>query len=243
MAMNLINLVPKHERRIRLLFDNQPSSGAFGSSTTTLGYYSIVCQDNLTSFAGISQAIAVAGAPNLVELALSSDLAPGSSYLVSVTALPCVDTSTCTGSQLFRFGVIPIAPNAEIPVDDYASLLYGIDLAYSGTDFVETADGDLLTISGLPNVQEAVKRRAFADPLPWAPNYGAKTRQFVDGTPGAMPTLKAQLVSNLLLDDRVKAVQAALSFDPTDPYSAYYDVDVTLVGGETIGPMPVSVTQ
>jgi hypothetical protein len=240
--VNLITLVPKHERRLRLVFDDQPDVMALGSSPQTVLYYAVVSQDDRSSVESVTQAIAVAGEPNALELALGSDLAPGGLYLLALNALPSASGGTCTQSTLFRFTVAPTSANLEVPEDDYASLLYGIDLAYSGVDWVETADGDLLTISGLPNAQEAVKRRALADPLPWAPSYGAKTRQYVDSTPGAMPTLKAQLAQNLLLDDRVKAVQAQLSFDPDDPFSAYYDLLVTLIGGETVGPMPIAVS-
>jgi hypothetical protein len=207
-----------------------------------LAFYSIVNHDSRTSASMVTQAIAVAGEPNALELALGSDLAPGGLYELALNALPSTSGATCSQATLFRFTATQAAANLEVPEDDYASLLYGIDLAYSGVDWVETADGDLLTISGLPNAQEAVKRRALADPLPWAPSYGAKTRQYVDSTPGAMPTLKAQLAQNLLLDDRVKAVHAQLAFDPDDPFSAYYDLLVTLIGAETVGPMPISVS-
>lgn len=239
--MNLVQCLPKHERRLRLLFDAQPASGAFGSSPTTLGYYTITSQDNLSSAEAVSQAIAISDTANGIELALADDLAPGGLYQLQLNALPVAAGGTCSQSTLFRFSVDPTVPNAESPPDDYAQLLYGIDIAYSGVDFVETADGDLLTIEGLANVEAAVRRRALGNPLPWQPSYGAKTRQFVDSAPGAMPTLKAQLVSNLLLDDRVKAVQATLLFDPNDAFSAYFDLVVTLIGSETIGPVPVSV--
>lgn len=241
MAFNLVQCLPKHERRLRLLFDNQPASGAFGSSPTTLGYYTVLSQDNLSSAESVTQAIAVSDTVNAIELALANDLAPGGLYLLQLNALPDTGVDTCSQSTLFRFWTDPTVPNVESPPNDYAQLLYGIDLAYSGTDWVETSDGDLLTVEGLPNVEEAIWRRALGDPLPWAPNYGAKTRQFVDGTPGSMPTLKAQLVANLGLDSRVKAVQAVLSFDPNDPWSAYFDTTVTLIGGDTVGPRPVSV--
>lgn len=242
MAINFLQIAARHERRLRLSFDNQPAAGAYGSSSTTLAYYTIAPQNFLSSAESVTQAIVVANSPNVVELALGSDLAPGGSYLVTINAMPCVDSSTCSGSQIFVFAAAPDRPNLEVPQDDYASLLYGIDLVHNGVDFVEGSEGDLTTIAGIANAQEAVRRRAFGDPLPWAPNYSAKARQYVDGTPGAMPTLKAQLVANLLLDDRVKQVQAALSFDPNDASIAYYDVLTTLIGSEVIGPMPVSVT-
>jgi hypothetical protein len=242
MAINFVNVAPRHERRLRLLFDNQPTGAAYGSSSTTIAYFTIAPQNFLSSIETVTQALVVAGAPNVVELALGADLAPGGTYLVTINAMPCIDASFCNGSMLFTFGAAPDRPNLEVPQDDYASLLYGIDLVHNGVDWVEGADGDLSTLAGIGNAQEAVRRRAFGDPLPWAPNYGAKARQYVDGTPGAMPGLKAQLVANLILDDRVKSVTAALSFDANDSTVAYYDVLATLIGNEVIGPMPVNVT-
>jgi hypothetical protein len=236
MAINLLNTVPRHERRLRLLFDNTPAAGAF----TSTAWYTVTSQDNLGTSPPVNGAIAIIGSPNAVDLALGADLVGGGLYLVAVAGMPCIDSTTCTGSMLFRFGHDLRKQNQEVPSDDYASLLYGVDLVWSQVDFVETTDGDLAVISGLANAQQAIRNRAFGAGLLWDRTWGAYARQYVDGTPGSMPNLKGDLVGQALADDRVKQADAQLSFDPNNPY-AYFDLNATLIGGETIAPISIQV--
>lgn len=237
MAINLLSVVARHERRLRLVFDNAPAAAAFTSTT----FYTVTSTDNRGVSPTISGALAIASNPNAVDLALGADLVSGAQYLIAVTAMPAIDTSTCTGSTPLRFGDAPTRTNQEIPVDDGDSLLYGTDLVFDATDFVETVDGDLDVISGLGNAQQAVRNRLFGEGLPWDPSWGAYPRQYVDGTPGSAPNLKGALIRQAYADDRVSAATAELSFDPNDPAVVYFDVLVTLIGGETLAPVSLKV--
>lgn len=240
MPINLLSVAFKHERRLRLVFDNGLAAGAFGLAPT---FYTVTSSDNLGPSPAVTAALVIAGNANAVELALSADLAQGGLYQVSAIGVPAVDSSTTTAAATTaaRFPIQQARLNQEVSSDDYASLIYGVDLAHNGTDYVETADGDLATVSGLSNASVAIRRRLAAAGLPWDPTYGPNLRRFVDGTQGALPLARGDIVRQCVADDRVQQAVATLNLVPTEPQNGYFDVNVTLIGGEVIQPIPVSV--
>lgn len=224
----LVGVVVRHERRIRLRFDVELRAAAFAS-----GFYVVTNRDGRGVSPQVVGALVVGADLHQVELALGADLAPGSLYEVRVTGALAVDGSTVDASTPFRPGEPTVDVAKPAGVDDLDALLYGVDLVHDGTDYVENADGDLASVSGIPNVEAAVQRRLFADGLPWDPTYGAKARRFVDGPAGALPPLRGALVQEALKDDRVAAADATLAPD------GVFDVDVTPIGAA--GPATVRI--
>ena len=228
----LLTAVARHERRVRLVFDGALAPSAF----TTLGLYALAGSDG--SAVAVAGLVGLVGMPNQVDLALGSDLQAAFVYTVTAAGVPGADgTMTTPGtSASIRLAVAPPVPvDAEVTPDDITDLLYGVDLVWSGQDYVETSAGDLATVGGSDNVQAALTRRMASEGLPWDDTYGAKPRRYIDGTPGALPALRGTLVSQALADDRVKTANATL--DTRDPTDSQYDVSVTLVGDDT----PLSV--
>ncbi len=207
MSITLLTVIPRHERRLRLLFTNTLASGAF----TTPSLYTIANQDSAGISPDVAGLLVVSGSTNAVEIALDNDLVGGAQYLVSAVGVPAIDSSVN---------------------DDLQSLLYGIDLVWTGSDYAEDASGDLSTISGLSNATQAISRRLQSDGLPWDDSFGAKPREFVDGAPGEMVSLRGALTRQTLLDDRVKSVVVSIEQDPEDPADTVFDIDVTMIGAE-----------
>jgi hypothetical protein len=214
----LVGVVVRHERRVRLRFDVELRATAFATS-----FYVVTNRDGRAVSPAVVGVLVVGADLHEAELALGSDLAPGALYEVSVDAAPAADGSPIAASGPFRPGESTVVDPA-VGVDDLDALLYGVDLVHDGADYVETADGDLASVSGLPNVEAAVRRRLFSDGLPWDPSYGAKARRFVDGPVGALPPLRGSLVKEALKDDRVA------SADPTLAPDGMFDVEVTPIG-------------
>jgi len=234
----LLTAVARHERRVRLVFDGPLVPAAF----TTLGLYGVAGSDGST--VPVAGLVGLVGMPNQVDLALGADLQPAIVYAVAAAGVPGADgTTTPPGtSASVRLATAPPVPvDAEVTPDDITDLLYGVDLVWSGQDYVETSAGDLATIGGSDNVQAALTRRMASEGLPWDDTYGAKPRRYIDGTPGALPALRGTLVSQALADDRVKTASAAL--DTLNPTTSQFDVTVTLVGDDQPLSVPGPSTQ
>jgi hypothetical protein len=228
----LLTAVARHERRVRLVFDGALALAAF----TTLSLYSLSGGDGTT--VPVAGLVGLVGMPNQLDLALGADLQVGVVYTVAASGAPGADgTTTPEGTTAsVRLAAAPATPvDAEVTPEDITDLLYGVDLVWSGTDYVESSAGDLATVSGSDNVQAALTRRIASEGLPWDDTYGAKPRRYVDGTPGALPALRGTLVAQALADDRVKTAGASL--DATDPTTSQFDVTVTLIGDD----QPLSV--
>lgn len=88
-----------------------------------------------------------------------------------------------------------------------ADEVYGRDLAFT-TDFVRSASGDLDTISGLPNLKEAIIRRIMTVPgsVIHRPTYGVGLRNFVNNlnSIGIQQRLAASIREQLLQDPRIE---------------------------------------
>ncbi len=238
MTIALTSITVRHERRLRLGFSNLLAAGAF----TSTAFYTVTSLDDGGAAPAVSAAIVVSGSPNFVELSLADDLAQDASFSIAAVAVPAVDASvTPPGSALtFRTGRPALQPNEELPGDDIRALIYGVDLVFDGSDYVETADGDLATVSGQANAEAAVQRRCMSDGLPWAPAYGAHPRRYVDGARGAIAELKGALVRETLNDDRVDACTVDIVDDDTHPERTTFVINATLKGA--VAPTPVSVT-
>ncbi len=220
----LLTAVARHERRIRLVFDGPLAPAAF----TSPALYSVTGSDGST--VAISGLVGLIGMPGEIDLALGADLQPTIAYTVGAGKVPAGDgTTTPVGTRaVVRLATTPSVPvDAEVTPDDITNLLYGVDLVWSGQDYVETAAGDLSSVGGAENVQAALTRRMASEGLPWDDTYGAKPRRYIDGTPGALPGLRTTLVSQALADDRVKTATAVL-----DQPSSQFDVTVGLVGDD-----------
>ena len=215
----LLGVVVRHERRLRLRFDTELAAAAF----QRMSFYRVTNTDGRGASPDVVGALVVGADLHQVELALGGDLVDGALYEVAVVAVPASDASTTTGSVALRPGE-PTRPAGGALEDDAERLLYGVDLVHDGSDYVEADDGDLATVSGEQNLEGAIVRRLSSDGLPWDRRYGAGPRRYVDGSPGALPTLRGMLVKEALIDDRVAAADAVLDAD------GVFEVAVTPVG-------------
>jgi hypothetical protein len=227
---SLSGVVVRHERRIRLRFDGELAATAFQSTT----FYAVDSQDGRGVSPAVAGVLVVSSDLHQAELALGSDLVAGALYAVTVTGAPAADGTLASGMSLFRVGEPTIDP-AALPEDDLAQLLFGTDLVFGGADYVEAPNGDLATISGLPNLEAAQERRLTSDGLPWDPAYGAKPRRYVDGAQGALPWLRGALVKEALQDDRIAQADATLGDD------GVFAVDLVPIGPATALSIPVPV--
>jgi hypothetical protein len=233
--MQLISAIARHERRVRLVFDTALALAAF----STASLYRVTNEDSLGVSVGVVGLVMIAGQPQAIDLALGADLVDGALYAVRADGVPATDASVSpSGSVLLvRLGSTPAKPNVEVNPDDVAELLYGVDCVWGGGDYLESAAGDLAAITGPENARAALERRLQADGLPWDDTYGARPRAYVDGTPGALGTLKGALVRQARSDDRVRAAKAVLVLNDD---SASFDLTVRLIGADTVS-VPVRV--
>ena len=229
--MILTGAVARHERRVRLLFDRSLAPTAL----TLTSFYSIAGSDGQAiPVAGL---VLIAGEPSALDLALGADLLEGVLYTASASGVPAQDgTVTPQGTTApVSLGVTLSPVNTEVGSDDITELLYGVDLVWTGTDYGETPAGDLATTTGPDNVEAAIERRLTSEGLPWDDTYGAKPRAYVDGTPGALPSLQGTLIRETQADDRVKTATCSfVAATDSSTASATFNVDADLIGeGDT----------
>lgn len=232
----------RHERRVRLFFTIALGGGAF----TSTSFYSVSNLNGSGTTPDVVAAYPIVGATACVELQLDADLTQGSAYSFSAVGVPGVDSSTTPDpSTAFATFGSKIAPIVTTSGSDLDALLYGEDVLFDGTEFSEDPSGDLAGISGPPNLRLALLRRGLSDGLPWDGTYGIGTRSYIDGTPGAMPSLRAQAESQMRLDDRVAQVTATVdvgSDDTNDANTGYLTIDATPIGTDTaLASIPVPV--
>lgn len=242
MAIELTGIVVKHERRVRLVFSAPLAAAAFG--TPAPAAYVIDNEDGAGPSPGVDAAIIVAGANTNVELALDSDLATGGLYRVRAIGIPAQDASVSTSAsdQRFRFGIPSTTTNEEPKVSEGDLLLYGRDIVWGGVDYLETAEGDLATTEGPQNAIGALDRRMRGAPLPWAPLYSPRAREFVDAPLPTIAALRGRLETQAQRDDRFKGVVAKLIVDDEEPSDSYFEVTPTLIGGNVTAPLNVGVS-
>lgn len=237
MSIELASVLPRHERRLRLVFTNNLDTGAFGLNPTL---YVVTAIDALGATPGIAAALIVPGATADVELALDTDLRQGARYHVTAIGVPASGgggTSTTASASDFVFGATPARQDVEPIVDETERILYGSDLIWSGPDFQLTAAGDLARVSGVTNAISALTRAMFAEGLPWDQTYGAHPRSYVDIPESAIGTLRTSLLNAAVADDRVKSATVEFLPDADEPE---FSVAVKLIGDHA--PDPISVT-
>ncbi|HEY2517104.1 MAG TPA: hypothetical protein VGI39_39800 [Polyangiaceae bacterium] len=243
--MDYAHFVLRSERRVRLLFTGALAPAAFGSGVAILGLYALACTDGSGQDPVVSAAIVVPDAPNAVELALDLDLVAGGAYALTLANVPGADASLASASDVFVFGAQAAPPvNTEASQDDIDALVYGVDLVWTGTDFGETATGDLATVAGVPNVTGAqVRRLTNEDGLPWAANYGAQAGRFIYGASPGGGGLLGILRRQSVADDRIASGAVEWTEDPASPGDEYFRVTQTLRGaGATTSPLQTNVS-
>lgn len=242
MAIDLASVIIKHERRAQLVFTAALAAGAFASTS----YYSVTSLGGGGSSPTVVAVYLVAGSTSVVELALSVDLTPGVSYSFAAVAVPAADASTTPdpSTAVAVFGQPTKAPTAQQKGgnSELERLLYGEDVVFANGDFVEGPGGDLATVSGAANLSGALYRRLFSDGLPWDDKYGLKPREYVDGTPGGMLSIRARAEEQLRADDRVATATVQVVIDnPNSQAFVLADVSPTGVGDLAKLKVPVAL--
>lgn len=114
----------------------------------------------------------------------------------------------------------PDPPNGAVttPVTDtnaQAALFYGEDIWFDVTqgsvaNYVVTAAGDWLSVSGIPALEQSLLRRTITNPGEWKtkPTYGVGARLYVKAkdTPATRAELAGRIRSQYLQDKRVESV-------------------------------------
>lgn len=243
MTIALTAVEIRSQRRLRLAFSMTLAAGAF----TSTAYYSVASVDGAGSTPTVNAAFAIPSSGHIVELSLDADLTEGVPYTVSAIGVPATGGGGVTpaGSTLqFQLGVIrqSLRQNDTASLDVWADV-YGEDLHWDGEDFAEAANGDLDTLGGSANVRASVIRDIGSDGLPWAPEYGGKLRRFVDGPSTSIAEVRGICIKRALADDRVlSAAATVVPPDLSDPGRSAIEMDVTLLGGQTVeATVPVGV--
>jgi hypothetical protein len=234
MTLALQNLIVRSRRRIRAVFTDAVASGAF-----VTGFYSVTSLDGFGASPTINGVLVVPDSPQVVELSLAIDLADGAGYRLDVAAgVPALAGGTAgAGSYAFSAPTAAPAASPEILSDELLDAIYGNDIAFANDDFVETLEGDLATRGGIQNTTEALLDRALSDGLPWDDSYGAKPREFVDGSDSELSTLRSRTLGQFLQDDRVVSATAVSAFEQTG--DATIDIAAVLVGQAVPVTIPV----
>jgi hypothetical protein len=230
MTIALISGTTRTERRIRLSFSEALAASAF----TSPSYYTMTCMVAGGSNPLVLAAFVVSGSPGVVELAIGSDLTPGSEYRVTAFGVPSLYGGSTPADSVASIVLPPvrIPPVQDVAADDFLQDYYGIDLVWDGKDIVESASGDLAGVGGTENVVEAIGRRLASEGLPWSPDYGAKPRAYVDGSRAPLDQLQGSIVNQCMADTRVNSVVVALSPESlNEPEQATFTVDLELLGG------------
>ncbi|WP_206688655.1 hypothetical protein, partial [Streptococcus pseudopneumoniae] len=80
---------------------------------------------------------------------------------VTAVGIPAVslNVSTSASTSNFRVGASQQLINREPATTSNELALYGRDITWNGIDYVETATGDLSRVSGVMNVDNALRNR------------------------------------------------------------------------------------
>lgn len=230
--MELLSAYVFRARRIRLAFSEALASGAYSTSL-----YTVTSEDSSSTSPVVRAVYAVAGQPAIVELILDIDLFVGSAYIVTCASIPAASTGTFSGTARVIYSAPQPTTNIEPIVSDYDIILYGRDLVWNGKDFEEGADGDLTTISGIPNAVSALRRRFLGSPLPYLTDYSPNSREFVDSN-DASP-LGARLKQQAMRDTRVVSVKVEATQDQDG--DTVFVITPKLVGDRTAQPISITV--
>lgn len=212
--MNLTTVYVKHERRIRLIFSDQLQAGAFVTSL-----YTVESVDGASGNPQVQLAMVVPSSPNVVELQLSLDLASGGRYRAYAGNVPGATGNTPADEYTDFFVGVRDTNTRQIAVTPAVSeddkLAFGVDMAWTGTDWAETPNGDLDTVAGLQCLKDDLAHRIGSNGLPWDTSFGLKPREYLDAPVVALPPLRGQVVTEVQKDDRVRRSEATLATDNT----------------------------
>lgn len=237
MSIALQAVVFRHERRIRLTFTNELAVGAFGVPAPS--YYAVVDEATETTIRPAA-ALIVPNSPNVVELALESDLASGRHYTVLAIGVPATDaTTTPAGSmERFQFGKPKTKETLEPATRDRERLLYGVDIEWDGRDFQEAANGDLQRLEGRECVTKCLWRSVEISGLPWDRTWGVNAREYVDSPIAASLSLRGAIAAQILRDPRVRSVETELEIGDR---STTLHITPTLITGEKTAPVSTTI--
>ncbi len=235
--MDLAAIIIRSDTRIRVEFTSQPAASAF----TGTGTITIISQDAFGISPTIKQRIIVISDPNSIELVLSSPIAQGSLYLLTVDSIPPVSGSPASSSELFRSSESFSQINTEVNNLDIDAALFSVDLVWTGADYLLSPDGDFATIGGKANVQSALTRRLVSDSLPWDNEYGTKSRSFVDAPSPSAPLLRGEILRQMRSDDRVLSATVDLDIPDSPGDEVSYSVNVILIGDSDNSNVSISV--
>ncbi|WP_438029030.1 hypothetical protein [Sorangium sp. So ce233] len=227
MAINLIAVTIRHERRVRLSFDATLAGTAFSSTS----FYGVESADGQAASPGVQKAFIVSSSPNVVELQLDTDLVQGARYSFTAAAVPAVDATTSPAQTVVATmgrEPAPAAVGTRGPVTELERSLYGEDLVWTGADWAETPDGDLAEHGGMPVALADLRRAMTANGLPWDPAFGLRARGEVDGAPEAMTALRGRAVALMRRDDRIRDADAVV--DLSDPSAPVLEVRPVFIG-------------
>lgn len=233
---NFLSVIVRSETRLRLNFDVNVSSSAFTGTGTIV----VTNLDGVGVNPTVRGRIPVVGSPISLEIALAPELVDGALYQVSVTGIPTTDSTTATGTLQFTTGQQFNPINTEFSNPNVEAALYGVDLVWTGTDYLETPDGDLATVSGKANLDGALRRRLGSDSLTWDDNYGVKSRQFVDAPNASAPALRGLVLRQMLLDNRVASATVSIVIPIDNQFEADLQVDVVPVGSSNASDISIS---
>lgn len=230
MAIAFDSLAFRSIRRVRLAFSAALGAGAFSTLK-----YAVTSLDAAGTDEAVTAALALADSPQSVELALQFDLVALGRYRVTFTAVPGADASTVTGTFDFETPGEQQHASATVQQDDVLALLYGEDLVFDGNDFVEGADGDLAVEKGPEVIKAWMMDMVESEGLLWDADYAPNTRRYVDGTVGALPSLRGEILRKALRNGRIKQANAKIlpQVDGLED-QATIDIDIALTGGASV---------
>jgi hypothetical protein len=172
-----------------------------------------------------------------VELVLGSAMYPGGTYQLHLSAGVVSSGAEIAPDALVNISnpAPPPTASSDLTIQELASNVFGSDIAWSGADWIEGADGDLDVVTGPENVRQAVRRRMLSSGLLWDDSYGLKADEFVDAPETTLPALALRSETQALADDRVKSATAkVLGADTQNPEQQLIGIDITLVDKRTV---------
>lgn len=226
MAFELLQVFVRSSTRLRFFFSDTVTGAP-------LGAWVLSSLDGNPSPVQV-QSLIVQG--NQVELVLSDPIVGGGFYRATLRALQISSGFVTAPATSLDF----IAPNAAQPASNQLSIkafqsnIFGEDIAWNGSDWVEGHDGDLATVTGPENARAAILRRQLSDGLIWDDSYGLKPSEFVDAPDGELPELVLRAEAQSLADDRVKSARArSLGTSVENPEQQLIGIDVEFIDGTT----------
>lgn len=233
MAIALLGVQPKHERRIRVKFSSPLAVGAF---VPTL--YALTDPSATSTAPTVVAAMVVTSNNTEVELALSNDLVRGVIYTLSITAVPAADASTVTDSTTFQLGGKLEKTDVEPYLRDRERIILQSDIIWNGSDYQEAPNGDLQRVEGRANVTKGLWRSIETAGLPWDPSWGVSARDWVDSPSPAGSTLRGSMARQVARDPRVQSVTSTIVQDGN---ATYINIIPVLISGLTLAPVSSKV--